>query len=82
MCGFFMDFFMQDSVITILGNGMIVIENYRRILEYSDCKIRIQTKKTYLHIIGQHLEIKEYCNEEMIIQGQIKTINFGQLTTE
>ena len=39
------DVVLGASVVTVIGNGEISIENYRGILEYTGELIRVQTKK-------------------------------------
>ena len=46
------------SVINILGYHKLYIENYRGILEYTSCLIRIQTKQTQIRVVGKKLKIE------------------------
>lgn len=64
------------SVVSILGHHELCIENYRGILEYTACLIRIQTKQVQIRIIGSGLEIEYYTNLEMKIKGDICSIEF------
>lgn len=38
------DVVLGASVVTILGDSEVCIENYRGIVEYTECLIRVQTK--------------------------------------
>ena len=64
------------SVINILGYRELCIENYRGILEYTTCLIRIQTKQLQIRIMGKELKIEYYTNLEMKITGDICSIEF------
>ena len=48
------------SVINILGYHKLYIENYRGILEYTSCLIRIQTKQAQIRVVGKKLKIEYY----------------------
>ena len=64
------------SVINILGYHTLYIENYRGILEYTSCLIRIQTKQAQIRVVGKKLKIEYYTNIEMKITGDICSIEF------
>lgn len=63
-------------IVTAMGPYEAYIENYKGIMEYTDSKIRIQTKNCRLEIIGKQLLIAYYTNEEMKITGIIQAINY------
>ena len=67
---------MPDEVINILGYHTLYIENYRGILEYTSCLIRIQTKQAQIRVVGKKLKIEYYTNIEMKITGDICSIEF------
>ena len=52
------------------------MENYKGILEYSNEKIRLQTKTCKLLLCGKNLKIDYYTNEEMKITGFINQIMY------
>lgn len=70
------DVVLRASVVSILGHHELCIENYRGILEYTTCLIRIQTKQVQIRIIGKGLKIEYYTNLEMKITGDICSIEF------
>lgn len=70
------DVVLGEALITCLGRRSIVIENYRSILLYSDCLIKLQAKNCRLNIRGSRLSIEYYTNEEMKINGLIQSIEF------
>ena len=70
------DVMLGASVLTILGNFEVCIENYRGILEYTDTLIRVQTKGKQIRLSGKQLQIEYYTNDEMNITGKISSLEF------
>lgn len=70
------DVVLGASVLTILGNYEVCIENYRGILEYTDTLIRVQTKGKQIRLTGKQLQIEYYTNDEMKITGKICSLEF------
>lgn len=65
-----------EALISFLGRQSVVIENYRSIILYTDTMIRLQAKTCRLTISGSRLVIEYYTNEEMRINGLIKSMEF------
>lgn len=63
-------------ILTAVGNRELYIENYKGILEYTSCCIRIQGKNTYITIEGRGLKIDYYTEEDMLIKGYIISIQY------
>lgn len=70
------DVMLGASVLTILGNFEVCIENYRGILEYTDTLIRVQTKGKQIRLSGKQLQIEYYTNDEMKITGRICSLEY------
>lgn len=70
------DVVLGASVVTILGTNEVCIENYRGIIEYTECLIRVQTKTRQIRLNGKHLQIEYYTNDEMKITGIICSLEF------
>ena len=70
------DVMLGASVLTILGNFEVCIENYRGILEYTDTLIRVQTKGKQIRLSGKQLQIEYYTNDEMKNTGKISSLEF------
>ncbi len=70
------DIMVGFSIVTLMGNHEVVIENYKGILEYTDDAIFIQCKNNKLMIEGKKLTIEYYSNEDMKIIGTISTIRY------
>ena len=63
-------------LLQITGREEVYIENFRGILEYTDCGILILGKQGRILIEGRHLQIPFYNSEEMKITGQIDQIRY------
>ncbi len=63
-------------VVTLIGNEEVCIENYRRIIEYTNDTIRVQAKKRQIRISGKQLQIEYYTNDEMKITGKIDSLEY------
>ena len=70
------DTVMGASIVTVIGNEQIMVENYRGILEYSCESVILQTKNCRIDICGTGLTITYYTNEDMKIEGKITQIRY------
>lgn len=71
------DLMFGAVIVTATGDREVYVENYKGILEYSDEKIKLQTKDCYLTISGRNLIISYYTNDEMKITGCIQCIRYS-----
>ena len=67
----------KEPIIQLNGNCSMYIENYKKLLSYSKQQIKIHTKCGTIEIIGFNLLIHFYSKEDIEIQGNIRTICFG-----
>ena len=58
---------------TVIGDESILIENYQGIIEYENDYIRLHHQ---ISIWGDSLNIDEITDDEMIVTGKIKRIEF------
>lgn len=72
-----MDIMYGAVIITAMGRNQILVENYKGIIEYTQEKIRLQTKTCQVTIQGKRLIVEYYTNEEMKITGYIQGIIYG-----
>lgn len=70
------DVVMGMPMLTMMGHMELCIENYRGIIEYTECLVRIQTKHGQIRIAGEHLRVDSYTNDEMKVTGCIHTIEY------
>ncbi len=62
--------------LTILKFQEVLIENYKGILEYQDFFVRIQTYIGIVNINGFKLTLEEMTVDDVIVKGQIESIDF------
>ena len=62
--------------VTLTGNQEAWIENYRGILEYTECQILLQAKTCQVCFEGSRLSIDFYTNEDMKISGCINSVRY------
>ena len=64
-------------IVTVTGKNEIYVENYKGIIEYGKCCIKIQTKVCRITFSGKNLEIVYYTNVDMKIIGEIESICYS-----
>jgi len=62
--------------LTMLGMGDLIIENYKGIIEYDSCRIRVNTGVGIIKIIGNRLVIREITSEDIMVSGEIAALEF------
>lgn len=62
--------------ITIYGNNNVLIENYKGIIEYENERLRINTKEGIIRVVGKKLFIKEITSEDLLIYGELTSVEF------
>lgn len=68
------DLACRESVLTLSGSSVLYIENYRKILEYTEERIRILGKNGDFLIVGKKMKICYYSATAMKISGKIQQI--------
>lgn len=68
-----LDMIKDYSRMTVIGNESILIENYKGIMEYEDEVIRLSNN---ISILGNKLFIEEITDDEILITGEVKGIEF------
>ena len=67
---------ISQAIVTITGRKEVLVENYKGIIELEDSLVKIQTKNCRLQILGAHLTVEYYTNEEMKIVGLIDSVSY------
>lgn len=62
--------------VTIVGFNKMLIENYKCVLEYQDFFIRIKMSSGLININGYQMTMKEMTKEDIIVTGNIESIDF------
>lgn len=73
------DVVLGIPMLTMIGQMELHIENYRGIIEYTDCLIRVHTKDGQIRICGKNLKVDYYTNDEMKVTGHIVSIEYVNL---
>ncbi len=66
----------SSTKVTSIENKNILIEGYKQIMDYYDDYIKIKTHNMELVIDGKNLDIKEITDYELVIQGEIYSLNY------
>lgn len=66
----------NSTKITIVENNNILIEGYKKIVDYYDDYIKIRTNNLDVIIDGVGLDIKEITDFDLIICGQVYSLNY------
>lgn len=70
------DIMLDLPKVTLIGNLQLYIENHKGIVEYGNLRIRVNTNAGILRILGKNMIIKTIVTEEIIIVGEIDSIEF------
>lgn len=73
------DVVKHSSIINILGNHSILIENFKSIMDYKEDFVKIKAKNRIISIHGERLTIEYYNREEIKINGRMNSIFFEVL---
>lgn len=65
------DILLGATIVTMEGNKVLYIENYKGIITYTDKCIIVLGQKNKIQIEGKNLQIEYYTNMDMKIQGCI-----------
>lgn len=68
------DLAFRESILTLIGNNELLIENYKKIMEYTSHNLLIQTEHCKLRIRGERIEICYYTSDEMKVTGCFSSI--------
>lgn len=67
---------MNVPKLTMIGNTDLVVENYKGVIEYDDGRVRLNTGAGIIKIAGDRLIIKEITSEDILVSGEISSIEF------
>lgn len=66
----------NEIFLELHGQKSLYIENFKRMLKYTQTEIIVQTSRGKLILSGRQLYIKKYSCEEIQIDGIIENISF------
>lgn len=61
-----------------IGNKIIYIGNFKKILDYSNNRVALKTSKEVVEIVGNNLLISQINKNEIIIKGDIYSFGVVQ----
>jgi len=67
---------MNVPKLTMVGNGDLIIENYKGIIEYDNDRIRVNSGIGIIKITGERLVIREITSEDILVSGEITSMEF------
>lgn len=71
------DVFLGEMLLFFTGSTSAVVENYRSILFFSDCTLKLQGAHTRLTVTGRGLCIEYYDREQLKLSGRFDSVQFG-----
>ncbi len=75
-----MELSSTEPKITIMNFNQMLIENYKGILEYQEFFIRISTYSGIINVNGFNLNLSEMTSDDIMITGDIETVDFEKIT--
>ena len=64
------------TIVKMFGGEYAIIENYKSLIEYTDCVVKVQGKHIRIVVEGKALRIESFRGDECRICGQIEKISF------
>lgn len=71
-----------DTYLHLHGNEQLKLENCRRILEYNDILVRLQTLDMIIEIWGTGLRVFDYNDSSVLVTGKISAVHLTEKMTE
>ena len=75
-CGFPKDVILGAPILSMVGNHEAIIENFKNILNFTECMIAVRCKEEVIEIQGRDLTISFYSKEELRIKGRIEAVYY------
>ena len=69
--------FLPGVRVEVLSNKQAIVDGCRGIIEYSDTLIRLSADRLILKFTGTDLEIKCLSQQNMVIEGQILSVEYS-----
>lgn len=67
------------TILKAYGDEYAVIENYKSLIEYEENLVKLQGKHVKVMILGEHLYIESFDQEECRVCGRIREIHFVRM---
>jgi len=70
------DIVLNLPKISMIGNNQMYVENHKGMIEYTPQRIRVNSTIGVIRISGQEMTVKNIGTEEIIVTGNITSIEF------
>ena len=67
---------LKSTKVTSIENTSVLIEGYKKIVDYYDNYIKIKANNIDIIIDGEGLDIVEITDYELVIEGKIYSLNY------
>lgn len=64
----------RQPILELLSDRQVLVENHLGVMEYSHEKIRIKVSTGCIHINGEQLHLCQMSENQLVIRGNIHTI--------
>jgi len=62
--------------ISLVGDLQMQLENHRGIIEFTEGKVRINTKVGVVTVTGEELVLRNITDQEIMIDGKIRVVSY------
>lgn len=73
-----MSWMYLDTYLHMHGNEELRLENCRKILEYNDICVRVQTRDMTVTVWGTGLRVYDYNDNSVLIHGKITAVELAE----
>ncbi|MCR5718182.1 MAG: YabP/YqfC family sporulation protein [Oscillospiraceae bacterium] len=74
----FMNWMYLESSLHLHSNRELRLENCRKVLEYHDMRVCLETRELQIEIWGTHLRVFDYNDNNVIVRGRITSLNLKE----
>lgn len=68
------DFININSQIQITGNSRVLVDGCKKILEYNDIFVKVQTAELTVQIWGSELSVNDFGSDVIYVHGNIQSV--------
>ena len=74
----FYNWMYLDSYLHLHGNRELRLDNCRRVLEYHDMLVRLETRDLRVAVWGKHLRVFDFNDSSVIVRGTIESLQLSE----
>ncbi len=68
------EFISLNSQIQITGNSQVLVDGCKKILEYNDIFVKVQTAELIVQIWGSELSVNDFGSDVIYVHGNIQSV--------